>query len=299
MKEGWEMKYWSDVLEIRSGRNQKAIEKEGGKYPIIGSAGKPMGYTDNFICEEETTIIGRKGTIDSPMFMKTKFWNVDTAFGLHALENLDKNFLFNFCLSFNFKELDKGSGRPSLVKSDLLKILMPIPPLSEQKQIVEILDAAFEVINQAKANIEKNIQNAKELFQSKLNEIFSQKGDGWEEKTFQELSSRIGDGLHGTPKYDENGEYFFINGNNLNNGVIEIKNNTKKVNENEYLKHNKDLTDNTVLVSINGSLGYVAFYNNEPVILGKSACYINFNKEFQESVGVLHIFSPIRFSFRS
>jgi len=187
MKQRWELNNWSDVLEIRSGRNQKEVANPDGEYPILGSAGKVMGYADRYICEEGTTIIGRKGTINSPMFITSKFWNVDTAFGLHALEGLDKYFLFYFCQSFDFTELDKGSGRPSLVKSDLLKIKMPTPPLEEQKQIVAVLDKAFAAIDLAKANIEKNLQNAKELFQSKLNEIFTQKGEGWEEKTLKEI----------------------------------------------------------------------------------------------------------------
>ncbi|MBC7000339.1 restriction endonuclease subunit S [Cytophaga sp. FL35] len=199
MSEGWAMKQWSEVLEIRSGRNQKEVLNPNGKYPILGSAGKVMGYADDYICEEGTTIIGRKGTINSPLFITKKFWNVDTAFGLHAKEGLDKNYLHYFCLSFDFTEMDRGSGRPSLVKSDLLKIPIPIPPLPEQKQIVAILDKAFAAIDQARANIEKNIENAKELFQSKLNEIFSQlalsgvegKGDGWEEKTLGEVCEII------------------------------------------------------------------------------------------------------------
>ncbi len=194
MREGWEIKKWSEVLEIRSGRNQREVLNPKGKYPILGSAGKIMGFADRYICEEGTTIIGRKGNINSPMFIKEKFWNVDTAFGLHALESLDKSFLFYFCKGFNFTEMDKGSGRPSLVKSDLLEIQIPIPPLTEQKQIVTLLDQAFATIDQAKANIEKNIANAKELFQSKLNEIFSQKGDDWEEKTLIDVSKEFGRG---------------------------------------------------------------------------------------------------------
>ncbi|MCR1025771.1 restriction endonuclease subunit S [Cellulophaga baltica] len=193
------------------------------------------------------------------------------------------------------KELTTGATRPRVTLKNVRELNFAIPPLEEQKQIVAILDKAFAAIDLAKANIEKNIANAKELFQSKLNDIFSQKGDGWEEKTFQDLSSRIGDGLHGTPKYDENGEYFFINGNNLNNGEIEIKGNTKRVNKSEYLKHKRDLNGNTVLVSINGTLGYVAFYNDEPVILGKSACYINFNKEVNKHYIKYLIKSPLFF----
>ena len=97
----------------------------------------------------------------------------------------------------------------------------------------------------------------------------------WKMTTIAECSTILGDGLHGTPKYDENGEYAFINGNNLHNGRIVIKPDTKRVGLSEYEKHKKELTDRTVLVSINGPLGNVAVYNGEKVILGKSACYFN------------------------
>ena len=85
----------------------------------------------------------------------------------------------------------------------------------------------------------------------------------------------LGDGIHGTPEYDNNGAYFFINGNNLKEKTIIIKPDTKKVNEKEFLKYKKDLNESTVLVSINGTLGNIAFYSDEPVMLGKSACYFN------------------------
>jgi type I restriction enzyme S subunit len=99
--------------------------------------------------------------------------------------------------------------------------------------------------------------------------------EGWEWCQLQSLVTILGDGLHGTPSYDEAGDYFFVNGNNLNDGVIAIKPETKRVNKEEYLKHRKELTSRTVFVSINGTLGNVAFYDSEPVILGKSACYFN------------------------
>tara|TARA_R110000868_G_scaffold186762_5_gene429245 strand:+ start:284 stop:1477 length:1194 start_codon:yes stop_codon:yes gene_type:complete len=200
----WKVKSWNDVLEIRSGRNQKDVINPEGIYPIIGSAGKVMGYADDYLCEAGTTIIGRKGTINNPLFIEENFWNVDTAFGLQCKEGLNKYFFHYFCLSFDFTEMDKGSGRPSLVKSDLLKIPIPIPPLSEQKQIVALLDQAFVSIDKAKANIEQNIQNAKELFQSKLNEVFSQSGDGWEEKKLIEVNKFI-DYRGKTPKKTESG----------------------------------------------------------------------------------------------
>ena len=98
---------------------------------------------------------------------------------------------------------------------------------------------------------------------------------GWQIKKLVDLSSHLGDGLHGTPKYSIDGDYYFINGNNLKDGVIEFKESTKRVSIDEFKKYKKNLTDRTILVSINGTLGNVAFYNEEKIILGKSACYFN------------------------
>ena len=97
----------------------------------------------------------------------------------------------------------------------------------------------------------------------------------WNWARLSNITSILGDGIHGTPKYDATGTVYFINGNNLSNGSIEIKADTKKVSEQEAEKHKRLLNSTTVLVSINGTLGNVAFYNGENVILGKSACYFN------------------------
>jgi type I restriction enzyme S subunit len=97
----------------------------------------------------------------------------------------------------------------------------------------------------------------------------------WESSKLLEHCTRIGDGIHSTPTYNDNGEYYFINGNNLVKGGIDLKNSTKKVNYDQYLIHKRELNENTILLSINGTIGNLAFYNHEKVVLGKSACYIN------------------------
>lgn len=97
----------------------------------------------------------------------------------------------------------------------------------------------------------------------------------WKKVKLQDVVSKLGDGLHGTPEYDINGEYYFINGNNLIDGKIVIKENTQRVTENEYLKYKKELNDRTILLGINGTIGNVALYNGEKCVLGKSACYFN------------------------
>lgn len=102
----------------------------------------------------------------------------------------------------------------------------------------------------------------------------------WKEYKLKDVTTILGDGLHGTPKYDENGTVFFINGNNLVNGKIEIKDSTKRVSENEAIKYKKNLNSRTILVSINGTIGNAAKYRGEACILGKSACYFNVSENF-------------------
>lgn len=107
---------------------------------------------------------------------------------------------------------------------------------------------------------------------------------GWDIAELNSVCDGIGDGLHGTPEYDGNGSFPFINGNNLMNDVIEVTPTTKMVNESTYKKHFIELSNNAILLSINGTLGKLAFYNGEDVMLGKSVCYCNLkpdiNREF-------------------
>ena len=97
----------------------------------------------------------------------------------------------------------------------------------------------------------------------------------WEWCRLSSIVSLLGDGIHGTPEYSENGNVYFINGNNLFDGQILIKPDTKKVSNEEAVKHSRLLNESTVLVSINGTIGNIAFYSGENVVLGKSACYFN------------------------
>ncbi len=99
----------------------------------------------------------------------------------------------------------------------------------------------------------------------------------WEEVELELLSLKISDGIHSTPVYDDSGDYYFINGNNLIDGIIVIDEKTKRVSKEEYEKHKRVLNQHTILLSINGTIGNISTYNHEKVVLGKSACYININ----------------------
>lgn len=129
---------FSDVLTIINGKNQKGVENPHGKYPIYGSGGI-MGYADDFICNGQTVIIGRKGSINKPIFVDGPFWNVDTAFGLSAQTDiLLPKYLYYFCEKFDFEQLNTTVTIPSLTKANLLNIEIKLPSLSEQEIIVSL-----------------------------------------------------------------------------------------------------------------------------------------------------------------
>ena len=167
-----EMKQWKDVLHIVSGKNQSAVVNPNGKYPIYGSGGI-MGYADDYLCEAGTTIVGRKGTINRPIFVTEPFWNIDTAFGVAPDEGLDPKYLYYFCVHFNFMPLDKSTGRPSLAKSDLLKIKMPVPPLPEQERIIARIEEMFSELDAGVETLKKTKAQLAVYRQAVLKEAFT------------------------------------------------------------------------------------------------------------------------------
>jgi type I restriction enzyme, S subunit len=218
---GWQTKNFSDVLDIKNGRNQKEVESDSGEYPIYGSAGNVMGYANSYICEAGTTIVGRKGNINSPIYAETRFWNVDTAFGLAAKPGLDSKFLYYYCISYDFSALNRGTTIPSLVKSELLGISIPLPPLPEQHRIVAILDAAFDHIATARANCETNLLNARAIFESHLQAVFTQRGDGWVETTLgAEIDLLVGFAFKSAQYTDSDDSVRLLRGDNIIQGRL-------------------------------------------------------------------------------
>lgn len=165
------------------------------------------------------------------------------------------------------------------------------PSILEQKQIFIF----FKQLDDTIALHQRKLDLLKEQKKGFLQKMFPKNGakvpelrfagfaDDWEERKLSEGTSKIGDGLHGTPNYSDNGDVFFINGNNLVNGKIVITKETKLVTESNQSKDDKLLNMDTILMSINGTIGNLAWYNNERVMLGKSAAYLtvsNFDKKF-------------------
>jgi len=165
----WDIEKWQDVLEIINGKSQKKVIDIKGKYPVYGSGGI-IGYANEYLSPENSIIIGRKGTINKPIKVLTKFWNVDTAFGLvPKKEKLNCDYLFGFCNLFNFETLNYSTTLPSLTKKNLLNIEISLPPLVLQEKFASIVKE----VEKLKEKQKKSTEDIDELFDSLMQKAFA------------------------------------------------------------------------------------------------------------------------------
>ncbi|MGO6233063.1 restriction endonuclease subunit S [Streptococcus pneumoniae] len=164
----WKVSKWNEILTIRNGKNQKQVEDADGKFPIYGSGGI-MGYAKDWIVKKNSVIIGRKGNINKPILVRENFWNVDTAFGLEpVLEKINSEYLFYFCQLYNFEKLNKAVTIPSLTKSDLLNISIPLPPLALQNEFADFVA----LVDKSQLAIQKSLEELETLKKSLMQEYF-------------------------------------------------------------------------------------------------------------------------------
>ena len=257
---------FDDVLEIKNGRNQKAVENPKGKYPIYGSGGV-MGYADDYICEADTVVIGRKGSINNPIYVEEPFWNVDTAFGLQADQSvLVPKYLYYFCKFFDFERLNKAVTIPSLTKSDLLKIQINLPSLSDQQTVVMKLSGIEQIIELRR----QELQKLNELIKARFVELF---GDplinslGLETKPMTEVCEIIdGDRGKNYPTADEfsdEGYCLFLNAKNVTASGFNFDSCMFVTKEKDEVLRKGKLSRGDVVLTTRGTLGNLAFYRED------------------------------------
>lgn len=220
MRADWTYKTWADVLTIINGKNQSAVESANGEFPIYGSGGI-MGYASAWLCPENSVIIGRKGNINKPLYVTTKFWNVDTAFGLCAKEELLlPKYLFYFCKDYNFERHNRAVTIPSLTKADLLKISILVPPISVQQSIVAELDKINELIRLKKSQLNDLEQLVQSIF-------FAMFGDpiinemGWTTQKLEVLTKSEGGGTPSKSKPEYwNGDIIWVSSKDMKSTYI-------------------------------------------------------------------------------
>ena len=135
--QNWRTVKIGELLRIGNGKDYKHLSI--GKIPVYGTGGQ-MLLVNDYLYDGESVCIGRKGTIDTPMFLKGKFWTVDTLFYTYDFKDVLPKFCYYLFLQINWKLYNEGTGVPSLSKSTIENIKVKIPSLEQQQKICSILD---------------------------------------------------------------------------------------------------------------------------------------------------------------
>jgi len=287
MKQGWEIKKLGEVCEILDSKRKPITKKDRieGEYPYYGATGI-LSYVHNFIFNEKLVLIGEDGAKwqsgeNTSFIVEGKYWVNNHA---HVIRPIRKIILDEWIVFFlNFSDLTKyisGMTVPKLNQEKMRDIEIPLPPLPEQHRIVSILDEAFAAIAKAKANAERCLSLSKVLFESYLHNVFSEKGEGWEEKTLGEVCSLITDGKHGDCENEENSGYYFLSAKDVRNGTLIFENArqiTKEGFEETHRRTNLKPGD-ICMINTGATIGRMSLAPEDPKTL---------NTTFQKSVAVI------------
>ena len=196
MKSGWQTKPLGELCEVLDHKRKPVTKRDrvAGPYPYYGATGV-QDYVADYLFDEPLVLVGEDGAKwasgDNTAFaVEGKCWVNNHAHVLRPLRNiLLDNWLVHYFNLSDLSEFVSGLTVPKLNQGNLREIPIPLPPLAEQRRIVGILDEAFEGLATAKANAEQNLQNARALFESHLQAVFTQRGHGWVEKPLEEIGT--------------------------------------------------------------------------------------------------------------
>ncbi|MBI5868984.1 MAG: restriction endonuclease subunit S [candidate division Zixibacteria bacterium] len=188
MKSLWKDKPLGAVFKLEYGKPLHDTDrKPNGLYPVYGANGE-KGRSDKFYVDKPSIIVGRKGSAGEVNLTEERFWPLDvTYFVTFDERQYELRFLYYLLTRLDLPSLAKGV-KPGINRNEVYSQVANIPPLPEQQRIVGILDKAFEGIATAKANAEKNLQNARAIFESHLQSVFTQRGPGWVETTLGDIA---------------------------------------------------------------------------------------------------------------
>jgi type I restriction enzyme S subunit len=194
MKAGWQQKTLDQIADNLDSRRVPITKSDraNGPYPYYGASGI-VDYVSDYIFDFEALLISEDGANllarSTPVAFSVsgKYWVNNHAHVLKFADSRTQQFVEFYFQSIKLDEYIRGAAQPKLTQNALNSIPIPFPPLPEQQRIVGILDEAFDGIATAKANAEKNLQNARALFESHLQAVFTHRGEGWVERRLEEL----------------------------------------------------------------------------------------------------------------
>ena len=221
MNYGWIEKELGEVCTLQRGFDLPKHQREEGNYPLISSSGYIDTHTEAKVAAPGI-VTGRSGSIGSIFFITEDFWPLNTTLYIKDFHGNDPRFVFHLLNSFDLKRFAGGTGVPTLNRNNVHSERVKIPiSIIEQKRIASIVDEAFEGIDRAIVNTEKNLTNARELFESYLNAVFTQKGKDWEETSLgDEIELMTGFPFKSNQYTDSDESIRLLRGDNIVQGAL-------------------------------------------------------------------------------
>lgn len=156
----WKICRLKDYAHICNGRDYSEVLAENGDYPVIGSGGQ-FAKACEPLYQKESVLLGRKGTIDKPLFVDYPFWTVDTMYYTEIKENVSAKYFYYLCTQIEFDFYQYGSAVPSMTQRDLYNVNFPYPTLDEQRRIANYLDRKCSQIDTIIARQQEVIEKLK------------------------------------------------------------------------------------------------------------------------------------------
>ena len=285
MKQDWEIKKLGDVCHSKSSNvSQNQLADEAGNYPIFGASGLIKNVSFYHRDKPYLSIVKDGSGFGRITKMDAFTSIIGTLQYILPNDEIDLDYLNYSLMSVDFKKYVQGAAIPHIYFKDYKNEPFLWMPLPEQQRIVAILDEAFAALAKAKANAEQNLKNAKELFESYLQGVFENKGEGWEEKQLNEITE-VKDGTHDSPKYINEGIPFVTQKNIRQYGLS--FSDTKFITDNDHEKFYKrsNVTYGDILISMIGAnRGMAAIVDDKRIFSIKNVGLIkeskNINKQF-------------------
>ncbi|MGV8960301.1 MAG: restriction endonuclease subunit S [Stenotrophomonas sp.] len=238
--EQWALGSLKHLAWIRNGRDYKDVESPDGEYPVIGSGGQFANAT-RYLYDGESVLLGRKGTIDKPLYIHGRFWTVDTMFYTEVASGACAKFIYYNALTIPFQYYSTSTALPSMTQGDLLNHPCAIPALEEQTQIARFLDHETARIDALIEEQQRLIELLKEKRQAVISHAVTKgldptvpmKDSGvewlgevpahWEVVRLKNIS-RIVDCKNRTPEYVDGGEYLVVRTSNIKKQQLTLEN---------------------------------------------------------------------------
>jgi type I restriction enzyme S subunit len=279
----WIVSKFKYLAKIRNGKDQKSVLIEEGGYPVLGTGGE-FGRSSEFLYNQPSVLLGRKGTVDKPMYISEPFWTVDTLFYTEIFDNTLPKYLFYLSKIIPFSRLQESSAVPSMTQDKLHNVILCRPSKKEQTQIANYLDHKTQIIDGLIEKKEQLIKKLQAQRQAIINEAVTKglnpnakmkdSGIEWlgeipehwkfnKAKRNTYMKGRIGwQGLKQEEFIDE-GPYL-ITGMNFKDGVIRW-NEVYHITKERYDEAPEiQLKEGDVLMTKDGTIGKLLFVDNLP-----------------------------------